>query len=324
MTEAKTHKDAYREWAATQPSLPIFLQPWWLDAVTAGKEWDVILIRRNDTILAAMPYLIRRRFWFRFVVMPQQTQIGGLWVNEHLDLSERIADEIICSLCQQLDHMQLAYYYQHWPLHATLARKMEQYGYSIRERVTYRIEEMQSIEDVTKHFSKNKRRQLQKAESLGLKTEENQMSIEDFYRYHQQCLARRRKTISYSREFLLVLERKTRRLGQSSILSVSDKEGNILAAAFLVWDRTSVYYLIPCFDPDHKDSGAGALLVVGAIELARKLGKKFDFEGSMIRSVAHHYRQFGSSPALYCAVERVYKPIFRFLLWANRIRARKL
>lgn len=324
MTENNTHKEAYREWAKTQPSLPVFMQPWWMDAVCAGKQWDVILIRRNDTILAALPYLIRHRLWQRFIVMPQQTQIGGLWVNEHLELSERIADEIICSLCQQLDHLHLAYYSQHWPLHSTLARKMEAYGYRVRERVTYRIEEMLEKDEFVKHFSKNKRRQLQKAEHLGLIIEEDRMSVEEFYRFHQQCLARRRKTISYSREFLLVLARKTRRQEQSKIISISDDAGNVLAAAFLVWDQHSLYYLIPCYAPEYKDSGAGTLLVVGAVELARKLGKQFDFEGSMIHSVAHHYRQFGSSPALYCAVDRIYKPIFRLILLLNKLRERKL
>lgn len=324
MTEIVSNKDAYRAWAETQLTMPIFLQPWWMDAVTAGKEWDVLLVRRNETILAAMPYLIRKRVGLRFITMPQQTQLGGLWVNEHLELNDLLSQEVITELCKQLDNLKLAYYYQHWPLHSPLARRMHSHGYKVRERITYRIDDLHDTDAIVRRFSKNKRRQLQKAESLNLVVEENKLSQEDFYRFHRQCLSNQHKNISYTREFFLVLERKTRRLQQSSILTVSDQEGHIHAAAFLVWDKQTMYYLIPCFDPQYKDSGAGALLVLGALKLAQRLGRKFDFEGSMIRSVANHYRQFGSSPTLYCSVERVYKPIFRLLLWFNRMRERRL
>ena len=42
-----------------------------MDAVCVGKRWEVI---------AGMPCLVRERVGMRFVVMPQQTQIGGYFV----------------------------------------------------------------------------------------------------------------------------------------------------------------------------------------------------------------------------------------------------
>ena len=46
----------------------------------------------------------------------------------------------------------------------------------------------------------------------------------------------------------------------------------------------------------------------------------FDFEGSMHRGTANHYRQFGSLQTLYYGVQRVYRPIFRLALFVNRFR----
>ena len=66
-----TNKERYVEWAATQEFLPISMQPWWLDAVCAGKEWNVLLAEdENKNILGMMPYLLRKRLWYKYIVMP--------------------------------------------------------------------------------------------------------------------------------------------------------------------------------------------------------------------------------------------------------------
>ena len=79
-----TKKEIYSEWTklSGNADLPIFMQSWWLDAVCAGKEWDVMLYPADadsaDKVVAAMPYLIRKRLGVKFVIMPQMTQIGGM------------------------------------------------------------------------------------------------------------------------------------------------------------------------------------------------------------------------------------------------------
>ena len=56
-----TNKERYIAWAAKQEYMPIFMQPWWMDAVCAGKEWDVLLAEdEQGEIIGAMPYLLRK------------------------------------------------------------------------------------------------------------------------------------------------------------------------------------------------------------------------------------------------------------------------
>ena len=78
--------------------------------------------------------------------------------------------------------------------------------------------------------------------------------------------------------------------------------------------------MIPCYDRTYNESGAGALLVLEAMKLAREKHVIFDFEGSMDRGVAKHYKQFGSTPVKYYSVEKYYKPLFRLAIWAQRLR----
>jgi hypothetical protein len=313
-----TNKELYHDFCRANDDLPLFMQDWWLDAVCAGKQWDVLLSITPDGIIqAALPYLLRKRAWARYIVMPQQTQIGGIWFADQVLSDTHLIAEICQTFEQQLVHLGLSYYYQHYPINSPAIQPMQTMGFKIKERVTYRIEDLSNLDQVIHAFSKNKKRQLQKALSLHADTN---MNVEDFYRFHTQCLQKQGKQISYSREFLLVLERKTSRLNQGQILSICDADNNVLAAAFLVWDKLSMYYLIPCYDPQYKDSGASALLVLEAIKLARQKGVAFDFEGSMIRGVANHYKQFGSTRTIYYSVEKYYKWWFWLATMYNRIR----
>ena len=318
-----TNKELYRELCLRTSDLPVFMQDWWLDAVCAGKQWDVLLnYDSNGNIQAAMPYLIGKKAWMKYIVMPQQTQIGGLWISNTVPSDNgNLVSEICQDFARQLAELGLSYYYQHYPIGSPAIEPMRALGFKIKERVTYRIEDLSNLDQVINAFSKNKKRQLQKALSLHAETN---MSIEDFYRFHTQCLQEQGKHISYSREFLLVLERKTSRLQQSQIISICNADNEILAAAFLVWDRQSMYYLIPCYDLQYKDSGASALLVLEAIKLARQQGVAFDFEGSMIRGVANHYKQFGSTRTKYFSVEKYYKWYFWFANAYNWLRERKM
>ena len=313
-----SNKERYIEWVAAQEYVPIFMQPWWMDAVCAGKTWDVLLAEDSEgNILGAMPYLLRKRAWFKYIVMPQQTQIGGIWVDSQVTGDKWKTAEVCRALKEQMDTMGLAYYYQQYLPGSLCVEAMRGLGFTTKERVTYRVDDLSNLDAVIDKFSKNKKRQLQKALSLHA---DRTMEIEDFYRFHSQCLATRKRKISYSREFLLVLERKARRLGQCTVLSVRNADGEPYAAAFLVWDKKYMYYLIPAINPAFGDSGAGALLVLEAMKLAREKHVLFDFEGSMDRGTAKHYQQFGSNPVKYFSVEKYYKPFFRLAIWFQKLR----
>lgn len=313
-----SNKERYSEWVAKQEYVPLFMQPWWMDAVCAGKQWDVLLAEDEaGEVIGAMPYLLRKRAWFKYIVMPQQTQVGGIWVTPEVTADKWKTAEVCRLIKEQIDRMGLAYYYQQYMPGSLCVDAMRGLGFKTRERITYRVEDLSNLDNLIASFSKNKRRQLQKALSLHV---EHNMDIEEFYRFHTHCLASRKRKIGYSREFLLVLERKAKRLNQCQVLSICNADGQVYAAAFLVWDKNYLYYLVPAYDPAFGDSGAGALLVLEAMKMAREKHVRFDFEGSMERGTAKHYKQFGSTPATYYSVEKYYKPIFRLAIWIQKLR----
>ena len=326
-----SNKEIYAEWVQSQQTIPLFMQPWWMDAVCAGKAWDVILVKRpvSDTekdelsttdIVAAMPYLWRKKWWMKWIAMPQQTQIGGLWLDENRTFEPEELTAICQDVAKQLAGLSLNYYYQQFPISSPCPDLFRELGFKVKERVTYRINDLTDLDKVIDNFSKNKKRQLQKALSLHA---EKHITAEEFYALHLSWLALQKKQITYSREFFLVLEQKLRKRHQSQILTICNPDHIPYAAALLVWDKQRMYYLIPCFNPEYKESGAGALLVLEALKLAREKGLVFDFEGSMIRGVAQHYKQFGSVPCNYYSVEKYYSWWFRIVLLWNWLKNRK-
>ena len=313
-----TNKERYAEWVSKQEYVPISMMPWWLDAVCAGKEWDVMFAEdENNKILGVMPYLLRKRAWFKFIVMPPLSQSGGIWVTPEVTGDRWKTAEVCRQFKEQLDSMGLAYYYQQYIPDSLCVDALRGLGFKTKERVTYRVDDLSDLDAVIDSFSKNKRRQLQKAMSLHA---ERKMDVEEFYRFHSRCLESRKRQCSYTREFLIVLERKARRLKQCEIISICNADGQPYAAALLVWDKRYLYYLVPTFDAAFKDTGASALLVLEAMKLAREKQVHFDFEGSNDRGIANHYKQFGSTPVTYFSVEKYYKPLFSIVIWLQKIR----
>ena len=105
-----TNKERYIEWAAKQEYVPVFMMPWWMDAVCAGKEWDVLLAENEQgDIIGAMPYLMRKRAWLRYIIMPQQTQIGGIWVTPEVTADRWKTAEVCRIIKEQIDALGIAY-----------------------------------------------------------------------------------------------------------------------------------------------------------------------------------------------------------------------
>lgn len=313
-----TNKEKYEQLCAANADIPLFMQHWWLQCVCAGKRWDVWLCEDADgTVLAAMPYLYRKRLrGVYFIAQPTHTQLGGVWLSERTKNDEDKLRAVAGQLVDYLKSLKLWFYYQQYCIGSEMVPVMEQMGFTIRKRITYRIDDVSDLEAVENACSKNKRRQFQHAKDLVARRD---MDPEEFYTFHSETLRRRRREISYSREYFLVLYNHAVRRGQGGIISLHDGDGKTLAAAFLVWDDKALYYLIPAFDAKYKESGASARLALEAIKLASEKQVAFDFEGSMIPGVAKHYKQYGTTPVYYYSVERVYNPLFRLFRWAYRI-----
>jgi hypothetical protein len=117
----------------------------------------------------------------------------------------------------------------------------------------------------------------------------------------------------------LILDKKLSLKNKRKILVAIDKNNQIQAAVYLVFDLNSVYALLIGSDPYNRDNnGAVHYLLSQAIEISSKYADTFNFEGSMIKGLASLYSSFGAKQLPYY---RIYKAKNIFWDIAYRIKS---
>ena len=311
-------KEAYILFCEQTPALPLFLQPWWLDAVTIpdGKEWEVLLARnKQGEIEAAMPFVTGKKWGMRYVVTPQLTQYTGVWIKdidgesatERLSRGKRLQNDII----GQLEAMRIAFFDVKFPLNYTYWSPFYWAGYRQETHYTYRIENLKDTEQVFAAFDITKQNKIHKAEKAGI-TVDFEMTADELYDLQCAQLEERGSKDVLSRALMRSIVEASRSRGQGLIARAKDQEGNTHAAVFVPWDRHCAYDLVTAIHPLFRSSGASTLMIWESIKQVSKQTEVWDFEGSMIENVESSFRQFGGIPVPYYEIYKKNKLIQLF------------
>lgn len=306
------NKILYRQ-LCEQYDLPLFMQYWWLEGVCAGKDWDVLLVRDNDDsnkIIAAMPYEVSKRLWIRIVCQSELTPYGGIWIHPEWQERPHI-QELVCSRIDELLHEKhLAALHLRFGIDSPFPSLLEKQGYRIVGRRTYILPDTRLVADLRAAFSRNKRKKLEQAIA---KYQVEDIEAEEFYRFHAATSAQKNISLWYTREMLLVMWEKAETRGQARLIGIRDQEGELLAAAFVIWDAHCAYQLLNTFDHDSPDNGARELLTLEVIKQANIQGVPLDF--TFHKDYLKHY---GAQRRNYFAVHAGSMPMVtltRLLNW---------
>ena len=316
MNNLEQSKECYRQLCAEKETIPLFMQAWWMEAVSEGKNWNVIFSKKNDCIVGVLVYHYVTKFGFKFIVQPQLTQYNGIWIDypENLASYKRLSleKEVISDLIAQLESRKFVYYSQNF--HCSVTNWLPFYWKNFRQttRYTYQIKDISNPDKCFEQFVPVKKQHISKAEKhLSV---DYSMSGEEFYSIAKQNLDKSNQKIFYSKNLFLNLYNSCCSHQQGLILAVRDSDSHLHAAVFIVWDNMSAYYLITTISPKFRSSGASSLMVWEAVKKASKTSKTFDFEGSMNENIEHSFRQFGAEQVPYFAITKhnsfLLKPFF--------------
>jgi lipid II:glycine glycyltransferase (peptidoglycan interpeptide bridge formation enzyme) len=296
--------DFYRDWSASEPTIPIFSKGWWLDAV-APDSWAVVMIKNEEDVVACMPYCIEKKAGFTLLRQPPLTQNLGPWVSESsAKYSKRLAREkdLLEALIDGLPDYHG--FFQNW--HYTQSNWLPFFWrkFSQTTRYTYVIEDLSDLKAVFSEFEHSKRKNIKKAKNIVNVSWD--VDCYDFYNNHKLTLEKQGQRISYGYDLFESIYRASYSKGMGRTLGAYDSSGNLHAALFILFDDMSAYDLISTIDPDYRSSGAASLLVQEAIRLTAERGiMRFDFEGSMIEPVERSFRQFGARQISYHSVSHM-------------------
>ena len=63
-------KEKYTDFLKEVDSPSIFVQPWWLDTVCGKESWQVILIERDNRVVASLPIYTKKKIFYNLISSP--------------------------------------------------------------------------------------------------------------------------------------------------------------------------------------------------------------------------------------------------------------
>lgn len=304
---------AYRRFCREQPQLPVFVQDWFLDAVCEGGTWNAAVVEENGTVIAALPYFLKKRGPFQYVTMPPFAKHMGPLVHPDYDELKH-QHKLYKSLIDKLPALHSFKQNFTWQTSNWLPFYWQ--GFSQTTRYTYLLD-LQDLDAVYRGCNRNIRRNIKKAQQqvkVDIKDD-----LEHFYLINRLSYERQGLPIPYSFEQLRRHDETLAEHQSRAVFFAGDPMGQTHSAAYLIWDRQSSYYHLSGDDPELRHSGAGILLVWEAVRYtAEELGLPlFDFEGSMMPNVERIRRQFGARQQPYFFV---WKYSSKMMEWIDRIK----
>lgn len=310
-----TNKERYQQLCQAEPSICVYDQPWWMDAVCGAENWDVLLYEKKGNLLGAMPYYVRSRYGLKYITQPQLTQHNGVWIKypEGQKYEGRLAleKEVMTALIGQLEALPVCYYQQNHAPSVTNWLPFYWKHYQQTTRYTYQIPWQPEYPSIFGGFSKVVRKNIEKAAPLAAIWESD--DVERFYELNRMTFARQHMEDPVSLEFLRRFDQAAAAHNARKIYFAADGDGTVHCASYIVFDQNWVYQLMSGTDPRYRSSEFKTLLIDKAIRFAWETGRGFDFEGSMVPGIEEFFRKFGAIQTPYFSIRKTYtkNPLLR-------------
>lgn len=297
-----TNKNIYLEFCKKEKELPIFSQPWLLDALCGSKGWDVLVIKRGEEIAATMPIQVKKKYGLSVPRMPLFIKYWGPYFPKTFRTPKH-QQKLMRALILQIPPFDLFQQYLHPSIKSWLPFLWEKFEGSVR--YTFYINLEDNLEQILSNLHGSYRNNyIPKAKKV-VQISTNR-TLEEFYQIQQKTFERQNLKTPFSFAALQKIDTALEKNNARKIFFAIDAKGQIHSAVYLIWDHHTAYYLLAGDDPNLRNSGAAILTTWHAVRYAKEvLGKKnFDFLGSMIESVTRVRRNFGATQVPYFEVKK--------------------
>ena len=304
-------KACYHDFCHIAPDVPVFAQPWYLDACAEDGSWDVVLAEEKGRVVASLPYFYKQKGPFRYVTMPLFLKWLGPYVLPEFRGSLPREHELFKRLIAQLPDF-AAFKQNFYP---TTTNWLPFYWDKFRQTTfyTYRLHQLRNLAQVEAGLGTGIRRDIRLARQKVRVVHD--LPLATFYKVNQLSFTRQGLPTPYSEAQFQRLDAALAAQEARQLFFAVDEQDRVHSVAYLVWDRTTAYYLLAGDDPALRASGAGVLLAWECICYASTvLGLDcFDFEGSMLPGVERIRVRFGAVQTPYFFVWKYNSRLFELL-----------
>ena len=276
----------------------LYCKSWWLDAVAPGR-YKVLTVRSGETIRAGWPITWMTDQDTFNLTMPLLTQkLGVLFAPSDAKYAEDLANQhkLTEALIESLPPGVML----NQSFHEEFKNWLPFYwrGFHQTTRYTYVLGDLRDTEVLWNQMRSSMRNQVRKAQKNLVRIIETE-DVEYFYRVNVKTYFRQNMEPPYSLDLVRRIDGACKRNAGRKIFIAEGADGLPHAAIYIVYDQRCAILLLSGGDEELRGSGAGSLLTWEAIRFASTVSKRFDFEGSMMRSIENFYRDFGGQQIPY-------------------------
>lgn len=307
LTTREARKAAYADFCATC-YVPIYSQPWWMDAVCGAEHWDVWLHESGGGADAAMAYYLEEREHGLYITKAPLTQNNGISFQypegQGAVGRAKFEEKIIRAAMEHVDSLGIAVYEQQYQTSFANWLPFSWCGCKALPRYTYCIADTSDLDTVWAGLTSSYRKNIKKGRrNCTVEVCEDPVLL---YDEHAKVFARQGLPVPFDRNLWSRLWESTRANGVARALVARAEDGGVASLLFLVWDERRLYHLLGGTMPGYNGLETYNALTWEGIELAHEKGLAYDFEGSMIERISKSFREFGGEPQLYFRIRKVY------------------
>ena len=177
-------------------------------------------------------------------------------------------------------------------------------GFQQTTRYTYLLEGIHEPERLWEQMSANIRRNIQKARDKYGLTIRKGVPVEAFLQIQAQTFARQGLRLKQDVNVLRRLIETSRSQQQGDLWGAYDAQGQLHAAAFVVWQAQSAYYIAGGGNPALRDAGAHSLGVWEAGRYGSAVSGRVDVGGGVVPGVERFFREFGAHQTPYFTITK--------------------
>lgn len=279
------HKKRYILFCKNRTDVPIFMRPFWLDAV--AENWDVCLMESasvnsaSPDIIAAFPFCWKGNFLTKRIYLPFLSFYQSPIFFHSFDVKEQ--QKILDTLSKQLPKT-IKSYFKFLPEYNAIQLKKSTY----KKYETYMLHPNDAIT-----LTNNHKRNVQK----GIKSSyhiEISKDIDASFELINATFIRKKMTTKIDLDTFRTINKVVKKQHAGNTYNCFDNNHHLLATAFVVHDTTCAYYLLSGYDTKKSNSGAMTYLLHELIQLHQKESRTFNFCGSTQKTIAHFFEGFGA------------------------------
>lgn len=279
----------------------IFHEAWWLEIASSGL-WAEAEMRVDGAVVGRLPYMRTRRSRLDVCGMPPFVHfLGPALIEGKGGAAARMrrAAEITRGLIDKLPPSHTVVQKCHAGVTDVLPFQTE--GFTASVQFTYELPP-QPRADLWRGLRDKTRNIVRRAEErCRVETAADPGAFVAFYRRN---LAQEGRDSFYEFDRLSVLAEATLARGRGQMLIARNHEDEPVAATFVIWDVSRMYYFMSTRARQAEENGASTLLLWRSIEEATRRGLVFDFDGVFSESQIPFYTGFGGRTAPRYIVHR--------------------